>query len=589
MNESYQEYIQSLLADKDSLPKGKQFVEEGIAIGKKIKAGKNKFLEDNGFESELDFRKDKASKGEAIWSVIMGLATVEDQLAALNYLYEFQKRTGVNIDVVQHIPNMLTGLPKEFREKAPKGTSFILENPEDWQWLVDQAPFLPMFGDDHIGSPNALYNTVNAIKNGSAFSGVFAQFAWDFPYYNDEVAGIIDNLKAIGVVAAKYDEKFVVDSYLDDGIPGYFQDYCSYVGYAMLEKYIVTDLCGARFGVGFGQLIDDAPTKSALHLAINDLLKTDDQVGVSYVYGNAMDHWDHDLEGNYGISAQEMLLQLAVERKFKTGSRLLPVPITEKVAVPTPEAIANTQAVGHRLEEKLDSWMELISFAPIEEKRDLLKEQGQKFFNNIIKGFEDAGVDVKDPLHMMLALKRMNAPKLEQMFHPSVWESPDGEFTAYVPTTLSQHCLDEKDLILNQLLAEGYGGKLKGKKVAVVSADGHFYGAFVVDKILTALEAESIYGGIEIDPMDALDLADEENIEYLCVSAHNGQSLDYAKQIMDFARERNKNYRVFIGGKLNAILPGNAEPTDVTDLINEMGVLACNTIKEMVDGILKDG
>ena len=48
-----------------------------------------------------------------------------------------------------------------------------------------------------------------------------------------------------------------------------------------------------------------------------------------------------------------------------------------------------------------------------------------------------------------------------------------------------------------------------------------------------------------------------------------------------------KKYRIFMGGKLNAILPGETETQDVTDLIKKEGVYASNDLYDTIS-IIKD-
>ena len=40
-------------------------------------------------------------------------------------------------------------------------------------------------------------------------------------------------------------------TYPEDGLPGYFMDIVSYVGYEMVEHYIIEDLCGARMSFSY--------------------------------------------------------------------------------------------------------------------------------------------------------------------------------------------------------------------------------------------------------------------------------------------------------------------------------------------------
>ncbi|MBQ6811460.1 MAG: hypothetical protein IJO94_08685 [Firmicutes bacterium] len=580
MNTSEKEYLKSLIPE--NLTNWKDLLEEGIRAGKEIQVNPSRYMRDHGYENEVDLRMDRAAKGEITWRTIMGLASLEEQLEGLNYLYEFGEKNETPIDVCMIIPNMLTGSPAEFRENVPKGTSFVLENPKDWQDIAD-CPIHPAFCDFHMGSPNAFYNTINAVKAGSTYHGIFSQIGWDYPGCEDDNKWMGENIKALGVIAAKHDDKMVVDTYMDDGAPSYFFDLCSFLGYARLEKYIVSDLCGARYACSFGQLLDKMIPKMALWLALSDELKEEDQPGVSFFYSNCIDHWDHDPEANYGFLMSEVLMTALVERKYKTGVSILPIPITEKIAVPTPQAIANIHAAARKAVATADEWEEIVDFRAIEKIRDQIKETGMEFYHNILAGLEDAGIDIKDPLAMTILLKRINPSKLEALFHPSTYQGKNDTVIPKVPTTIGKRSLEQRDKIVAELLKDPtIPEKVKDRQILVVSGDAHFYGAFVVRNTLTSLGAEVVDGGVGIQPVDALDIADEEGLLDICVSVHNGQGLDYAKQLCQLAKERGKAYRFFMGGKLNAILPGDSEPSDVTDLISEMGIFAIDSVEDFI-------
>ena len=102
-------------------------------------------------------------------------------------------------------------------------------------------------------------------------------------------------------------DEVVVDSYLDDGMCAEFVDNVSLIGYARLERYIVENLCGARYATGFGQLLTDIPTKIAVWLALAEVLKAD-HPALSYLYGNTIDASDSLLTGNYGIASSEYMI-----------------------------------------------------------------------------------------------------------------------------------------------------------------------------------------------------------------------------------------------------------------------------------------
>ena len=121
-------------------------------------------------------------------------------------------------------------------------------------------------------------------------------------------------------------------------------------------------------------------------------------------------------------------------------------------------------------------------------------------------------------------------------------------------------------------------GALHGKQIVVGSGDAHTYGLVLVEGVLQEMGAETVNAGVDMDAVDMLDLADEVGTRYIGISCHNGQALDYGKQILALAKERGREYWIFMGGKLNAILPGDSEPTEIGDKLLDLGIHAENDI-----------
>ena len=91
-----------------------------------------------------------------------------------------------------------------------------------------------------------------------------------------------------------------------------------------------------------------------------------------------------------------------------------------------------------------------------------------------------------------------------------------------------------------------------------------------------------------MEAIDALDLADEHGITVICISLHNGQALHYTKLLTQLASERNKNYRIYVGGVLtNFVNETDKEPVDVTEQIKELGVYPTGSLDELLVELAK--
>jgi len=554
---------------------GRELVKKGIEIGNSFEAPLTWY---EGYPNHMEFKKACQREGKIYWCLLMGLATMDDEVAAVRKIYEFQERTGFKLGTMLHIPSGNVALPKEYREDAPKTTSFMLDNLDDWMALRNAAPIDISLNDHHLVCPNAIETTINALKAGAVRVGSFGQFLWDYPGFTDDVKRYSDMVTALGIMSGKRDDMFAVETYLDDSFPGYFVDCASYVGYALIEHYICRELCGARYVISFGGLLSEGNTRIAVALALHELMGTEEQPVLTYINGSTNMQWDHDIDGNYGFAAQEMLLEICAEKKFHMSLGINPVSITEKIAVPTLKELLNIYSCGKRVEEKAKEWMTLIDWSPIIEMKDVMVKEARQYFENAMTAFKEAGIDTEDPLEMLLMLKKFAPQKLEKAFHSSTYDGQNEEVVPFYPTVLGRQTADLRDQTVKELLEEGFKDSLCGKKIVVASGDAHAYGLLFVDGVLREMGAQTINIGVDMDPIDVLDAADEDGTSYVGVSCHNGQALDYGKQLLELASERGKEYLIFMGGKLNAILPGDAEPTEIGPKLCELGIQADNDI-----------
>jgi methylmalonyl-CoA mutase cobalamin-binding subunit len=574
---------EEMLFGDEALPAGAALVEEGLAIGGTVGVGRCAFCRSRDVRSEVEWKRSRIAAGEIEWSMIMGLASLDEQIEGLRFLHQFGERTGVVMDRGLVIPNWLTGLPPRLRERAPKSTSFVLGGAEDHVALAEAAPIMPCFNDFHIGSPAAVENTVAAILAGGTYVGVLAQYAWTLPYIESDVEIVAENIKAIGVVAQKWSDEVVVDSYLDDGMPAEFVDYVSTIGYALLERYVVEQLCGARYATGFGGVISDIPQKIAIWLALHEVLHAD-HPPLSYVYGNTIDAWDTPLAANYGISAFEVAAFAATERRYRTGAALLPNPVTERLRVPTVSEIADIHACARAAAAKSSEFETLIDFTSIEETRDVLVEQGRKFFSNALNGLPAFGVDIRDPLQVLLGIRRLGARRLERLFHPGArMKSLPNGIVPFSQTEFTRRSANLVSRELERIRRRGIAAAVRGRRVIVGSSDTHFFGKFVVAAVLRELGAEVVDAGVDRNPEDLVALlARYEDDTALAVSTHNGQCVGYAERLMEILRQSNRQPAVFIGGRLNSLEGNDSEPRDATDLLRRVGVVPCASVEDLV-------
>ncbi|MCQ4637860.1 cobalamin-dependent protein [Anaerovorax odorimutans] len=581
MARASKEYIKNLIPP--GLPDGREILEHGRKIGPTIKAGRSRLVRDSEFDNYLEYFRDHKERKEIAWFSNVGLATIEEEVEGIKELQKWCKKLNIKYHSTLAIPSTLSAIPKELRQYDSKNTSYVLENPEDFMALGDIEGMEVIQSDQVLAVPNAWFNGINALKAGSYQVGCFSQLLWNYPGCEDHVKYVADMLRVMGVLSSKRSEGFGVSGYLDDTYPSYCKDAIAWVGYALFEQYIADDLCDVIYQVNYGGLISDIRIRAALLKALYDSLWREKQpLPVAKIQANTTRFWDHDIEANYGMLSQEMLMAILAERRYNTGAVILPVPITEKVHVPTIEAIKGMLGVCSRLEENIEQWEDVIDFSYIDEMAEVLKTEGIKFFRNMLDILDDSGLDIEDPMQMLMFVKNFNAGLFEETFHPSMKEKGKVEVHYYTDMgRLTQNMIDEGNKTVGSARLEG---KLKGKTILIASTDAHVYGLQYVRNILETAGAKVVDAGVDASVQYIFDTADEEGIRYIGVSTHNGQALGIADQLLHEMQKRDsdRNYLIFMGGRLNTILPGHSEPSDVTEMINRKGILAENNLVKTI-------
>lgn len=581
LDQTNREYLASLIpAD---IPDWKKSWQWGYEIGKEIQIEETPFMKKHGVKSEAEYRLREAAAGRITWQVNMGLASVDDEVAGLEELEKFNQETGLKISFCHQLPKNIVGTPKDKREGIPTGVGFELNEYEDWHRISHASTIQPIFGDNHLGYPNSVETTINCLRAGCKYQGMFCMFHQVAPGCPDEVWNMNEVIKAVGICAAKHDEDVIIASNMDDGLPAYCMDLASYLAYAKWERYVVEDLCEARYAMSFGNLTSDLIQKASMWLAASDAFSKDDQPGIEFIYPNTVDHWDHHLHSNYGFQIPEGLMITLVERKYKTGASFLAVPISEKVAIPTVSEMLDMQGALQRTAESAPYYEKLINWDIVEETRDRIKEFSEVMFKNFMTGMEEAGIDITDPIEMMVVLKKMDPTKFEQLFHPSVVQGGKERVEPMLPAALWSFSEKMALEIIDDFKDTEYAEKMKDKRICVASGDLHYFGLYVMTRVFEALGADVLYGGNSLDAVDVLDLADEYGVDTLCVSLHNGQALGYARLLSQLAEERGREYHFYLGGLLTSFLDEDDEtPSDVTAHIEKMGLHTSDSVGELV-------
>jgi methylmalonyl-CoA mutase cobalamin-binding domain/chain len=568
----------------DGLPDGRDAVREGKEIGRKLERAPSMYLEQKGFRSELEYRLHAREHGIASTCMNLGLATWDETREALGLIYEDALSRGVRPpDRFNLLAERRMGLPKELRAAAPQETGPVLWSEQDWWELTHTVPIQPEAADNCIGGPGSLHNVVDALTVGVTYIGVFSQYTWRWPYWDDEVAQTMAFLQAIGALSAVRDEGVCFDTYLEDGYPGVFHDYASYVGWAMLERFIARELCGAEFSISWGGLTTDPITKSAMTLALNDI---NERVPCAFVQGDTIGNRP-DIDSNFAVMSTDVLFMKLVDSHYKLGGAPIAVPVTEMQRIPTWQEVATVQSVSRRLEDYTAVVEPTIDWSRIEAVRDTLVQGGRRFYDNAIRTLGEAGIDMQDPARLLFVLKRLGAQGCEELFGagPADASYPGGR-RPIMQTDLVRQTMDERRRLIETLSVRDADPRLRGRKVVVSSTDVHEFAEFLLVSTLEAVGADVVDFGINRDPEDIVKVALETNAEAVVVTTHNGVARSFATRLREeLGRSGLDDTDIYMGGVLNEDIDGSEIPVDVRKDLAEIGVRTPSGIEELINEI----
>jgi methylmalonyl-CoA mutase cobalamin-binding subunit len=561
------------LIPKD-LPSGKEIIREGVEIAATVEIGKSAFLTQEGVQSELEYKLRLKKEGRVSTHAHFGLNTVQATVEGLRFLYDQSMKRGIRIDRFGLSMNPVMGLPSDMRGKVPRGTGPVLWKEEDWIALANAAPIQPHFGDFVIGSPASVANTMMALKVGGTTIGNLAQyFTFEYAEWDDLKSRTIETVKALGMMAALKKNGALVHSYIDDGYGGIFSDYGDVAGWAMLERYIVERLAGGRLAHCFGGLTSNPVTRLAWQTAL-DRIHAKETVG-SMFYGNTIDLGE-DLERNTAISSACSLVDIIGQLRNPTAHAIMPVPKTEPIRIPSPEEVLEAQVNARQMEKEAERVLPMISFIASDLLAEKIVAEGKRFFESTLKGLKEMGVDVDDPLELLLVLKRLGANKVERFFGSGQRDElyPCGR-RPVLETDMIKRTIN---LASHLTLDTKQTANLQGLKVLIASTDVHEYSLLAIARLLAGRGAQVTNLGPNVEsPRWLVKAMIESRPAIVVLTTHNGKALQYATQLVDEMRQSRITSVIVMGGVLNQSV-GAEMPIDVTADLNRLGIVTSTNL-----------
>ncbi len=571
------------LIPKD-LPDGREMVAEGKALGESVEIGLSLYCEEKGVTSERGWREKAREEGIPCTCMNIGLNTWADTRDAMQNIYEDSLSRGVRPpDRFNLLAERRMGLPKDMRRDAPQETGPCLWTDQDWWEMTHTVPIQPQAADNMIGGPGSLDNTLDALRVGITTVGVLSQYTWRWPYWDDETAQICNVLKAGGVLASKKDQGVVFDSYLEDGYPGVFHDYASYVGWALLERYVAEDLIGAAYASSWGGLTQNPIIKSAVTLALE--AGNPDRVPISFLQGDTIGNTP-DFDINMAVLVNDLMYSKMTDMRYKLGTAPLAVPVTETERIPNWKEVAQVQAISRKCDEYVPMLEPYVDWSKIEALRDRLAEGGQAFFRKALDTMEQMGIDIRDPARVLIIMKRLGAETCEELF--GAGERDDSHIRGRRPileTDLVRQTMEKRKVLLDQLSAKGEVAGCRGRKVLVASTDVHEFAKFLLTSTFDAAGSKVIDCGVNRDPEDIVKVALETAADAIVITTHNGVARSFGAKLMDGMKSAQLSASVFMGGVLNEDIEGSDVPVDVRDDLHRLGIATPNSIDLLVDAV----
>jgi methylmalonyl-CoA mutase cobalamin-binding subunit len=563
------------------LPEFDDLLGEAKEIADTVTIGECPFLVKNDVKSEFEYKRQKVHRKELMFHAQIGYRDFVKTRRAYKEINAVLTRCGYYVDRYGICLDWSMGYPSKYRKNMPKGTGLILNSPNDFIALTEAAPVAPHFGDFMIGTPASVENTIAAINAGSTSIGNIGQyFTFRMPQWRKDIKTTTETLKAI-IICTSQPIEFLIHSNLDDGFAALFTDMACSIGAVLIEQYIIEDLLGGNVSHCYGHTFSEPLTRLAFQRALSQVIKAPG----SMVYGNTTIYVAEEIE-NYANLASYLLVDIIAQMTQPTGHGLNPVPVTEAMRIPDINEVIDAHQFAQKLSQRADGFEILFDFDKVDQISNELCKAGTVFKNQVFRGLETAGIDITNPFELLLAIRRIGAKRLEELYGPGKSEKnqPRGRIPVIQATPIKELELKCEKIIAS--LGTDIFQKLiqSNFKICVASTDVHEYGKILVENVLKKLEVEVVDGGVSADPDHVAKSAKSSNVDFIAISTYNGVALSYISKLINELYSIDYTRPIFIGGRLNQV-PENSSsslPRDVTEDLQALGVNICLKVEDMI-------
>jgi len=564
-----------------NLPDMKTIMNEVDKLTDGLEIGQTLFLKEHNCRSEGEYKKKCIQSGHIMKHSHVGYNTWDTTKACVEKVYlELQKR-GSYIDRFGFCLDTLMGLPEHMRSGQIAGTGLMMRNPAEWKEIGQIVPVQPHCGDNMIGTLNGVENTLNALSAGVTTIGNPSHYyTYEWHGIDQEEIRTIDTIKAIAIMGKFKDIGVILHSNLDDGYGGQINDLANLVGWAKIERYYCEELLNAGLGHCFGNLFSNPISRTIFNMAIWEM--NPNHIPGSMIYGNTTE-FGHDFEMNAGALGNYIVADIIAQKIMPTGHAIVPIPVSEAVRIPTAEEMVAANLHADKLMVKAaPCFAEFLNWDKIIAEKNLLVACGNLFFERVMNGLYDLGVDLEHPGEIMATIKAIGPAQLEEYF--GVGKADKEAIRGRIPvraTNVVQDLMDRTNSIKMQI--DGVKGSLAGTKVIVAATDIHEFGKQVIKEILLEAGANVFDLGSAVSTEEILDTIIETECNVVAISTYNGIAYSYAKELLEGIRKRKlENISVIMGGLLNEDLDGDEFAEDVSAELRNMGINVDNSAKDIV-------
>ena len=541
--------------------------------------GRTRFMERMGVSSEAEFKTRCKKEGIITFHAHVGLSSWAATAQALAKLDKASTDGSFTLHRAGICLDRRMALPEAYWNRVPAETGPMMAGPDDWAQLGRASAIQPHMGDFMIGFPASVANTCRALTAGVTTIGNLSQFfAMEAPQWTDAAFTSAETATAMALLGQFRDRGVLLHSYLEDGFGALFYDCATIAGWAFLEKYLVEELLGAKLSHCIGGLTTD-PVKRAGWVFALDEIHDRESIG-SMIYGDTISFTTEPM-ANAGLVGEYLLWDILAQLECPTGHAVLPLPLTEGIRIPSLDEIREAQILGSRVEAAARRLHPHVDFSGARDFARRVVDGGKVVCENALDGLKEMGVDIREPVELLHALKQMGPARFETLFGAGELDETQARGRRpLVPTDVFDQALKALDAHRELFNAPKNRALLQGKKIIIASADVHEHAILILDRLCREAGAEVCYLGPENSPEAVAQAAAEFQAQAAFLSTHNGNALDYASLLKQaLAGEELAGLPVVFGGVLNQKTEDQDLPVDVSGEISRMGFLAPGGIR----------